>query len=169
LLLHSESLCPESLLSLPLGEAWEEEAEAREEYDHRWCGAVAPHVGVGAGDAGGASAGAGEITHTSSTVSLFPPLPLPLPFPFPLKTVALPIGFGFEAEADLGKCIYRLTLTTRANANVFGDDATPGERRPWAWAECMEESMEEDQRERSARCSRSGSCWHCCCPRSWAE
>ncbi|KAJ7309976.1 hypothetical protein DFH08DRAFT_1049433 [Mycena albidolilacea] len=140
----SESLCPESLsLPLPLGVAREE--EAREEYDHRWRGALEPHVGtgVGAGDAGGAGAGAGEITHTSSTISLFPPLPFPFPFPFPLKTVALPIGFGFEAEGDLGKCIYRRTPAARANANVFGDDATPGERRPWAWAECTEESGEE--------------------------
>jgi hypothetical protein len=87
-----------------------------------------------------------------------------------LKTVALPIGFGFgfEAEGDLGKCIYRRTPVARANANVFGDDATPGERARWAWAECTEESVEEDQREQSAR---SSCCWHCCCPRShsWTE
>jgi hypothetical protein len=82
-----------------------------------------------------------------------------LPFPFPLKTVALPIGFGFgfEAEGDLGKCIYRRTPAARANANVFGDDAAPGERERRAWAECTEESVEEDQRERST--ARSGSCW----------
>jgi hypothetical protein len=76
-----------------------------------------------------------------------------------LKTVALPIGFGFSfaAEGDLGKCIYRRNPAARANAKVFGDDATPGERRAWAWAECTEESVEEDQRERST--ARSGSRW----------
>jgi hypothetical protein len=98
-----------------------------------------------------------------------------------LKTVALPIGFGFsfvfipyplakEEEGDLAEgkcmCIYRLTPAARANANVSGD-APPAGR--CAWAECTEESVEEDQRERST--ARSGCCWHCCCccPRSWVQ
>jgi hypothetical protein len=87
--------------------------------------APVPEPGIAGNDVGDT----GEITNTSSTVSLFPPLPLL--FPFPLKTVALPIGFGFDfrAEGDLGKCIYCRTPAARANTNVFGDDATPGERR----------------------------------------